>query len=104
MNDRKQQKFGWIGGWLGGFIWVLILSIIFLVQGKGVQAWIGLAITFSAVIVIVYSSPWKHPRTMYRLLMMPIYVLFFAACCPFFYRSGRSVSGAGMTTAPDHHA
>ncbi len=79
MDDRKQQKFEWIGGWLGGFIWVLILSVIFLFQGRAVQAWVGLVITFGAVIVIWYFSPWKHPRTTFRLLMTPIYVLFFAA-------------------------
>lgn len=79
MNDRKQEKIGWIVGWLGGFIWVLILSIIFFVQGKIMHAWLGLLVTCIAIVVILFFSPWRHPRVLYRLLMAPIYSLFFMA-------------------------
>lgn len=79
MGDRKQEKFGWIGGWLGGFIWVLILSIMFFIQDKHVQAWIGMSITCGAFAVILFFSPWRYPHVKYRLLMAPIYVLFFVA-------------------------
>lgn len=79
MSERTQEKLGWVGGWLGGFIWVLILSIVFFVQGKTLQAGIGLLITCSACATILAFSPWRYPRTTYRLLMVPIYMLFFAA-------------------------
>ena len=79
MQQRKQEKIGWIGGWLGGFIWVLILSIVFFVQGKAMQGGIGLLIVFMACAAIVMFSPWRHPQTLYRKLMMPVYVLFVAA-------------------------
>lgn len=32
--SRKGEKIGWIDGWIGGFIWLCILSIVWLVQGK----------------------------------------------------------------------
>jgi phosphatidylserine synthase len=79
MPVRKQEKVGWIGGWLGGFIWVLILSIVFFVQGKALHAWVGVVITCVASASIVFLSPWRFPKTQYRTLMMPIYVLFFLA-------------------------
>lgn len=79
MQERSQEKFGWIGGWLGGFIWVFILSVLFLVQGKAAQAAIGIVITCLACAVIVFLSPWRNPRTPYRKLMVPIYLLFLVA-------------------------
>ena len=79
MTVRRQEKTGWIGGWLGGFIWVLILSGVFIVQDKVVQASIGLLIACAAVTVILFFSPWRHPRVQYRLLMTPVYLMFFIA-------------------------
>ncbi len=79
MSDRRQEKIGWIGGWLGGFIWVLILAVVLLVQGKTLQAWIGLLITCGACTVVLFFSPWRYPRVLYRLLMTPIYILLFLA-------------------------
>ena len=79
MTERKHEKMGWILGWLGGFIWVLILSVVFFVQGKILEATLGLAITIGACVTIIFFSPWRHVRTTYRRLMAPIYVLFFTA-------------------------
>lgn len=79
MASRRQEKIGWIGGWLGGFIWVLLLTVMFFIQDKALQAWIGLLITCGACAVILFFSPWRHPRVLYRLLMTPIYILFFVA-------------------------
>jgi hypothetical protein len=79
MRERNQVKLGWFGGWLGGFIWVFILSLVFFFQGKTLQAGIGLLITCVACVAILGFSPWRYPRTTYRLLMVPIYVLFFIA-------------------------
>lgn len=79
MHSRRQEKIGWIGGWLGGFIWVLILAIIFFVQDRIVQASTGLLIACAAFAIILFFSPWRHPRVLYRLLMTPIYLMFFVA-------------------------
>ena len=79
MRERNQEKLGWVGGWLGGFIWVLILSMVFFFQGKMLQAGMGLLITCVACAAILGCSPWRYPLTTYRLLMVPIYILFFVA-------------------------
>lgn len=79
MSDRKQEKVGWILGWSGGFIWVLILSVIFFVQGRMLQGCIGMLITSTAFVVILFFSPWRHPHSQYRALMAPIYILFLLA-------------------------
>jgi hypothetical protein len=79
MHSRKQEQLGWTGGWLGGFSWVLFLSVMFFVQGKAIQAGLGLLIAGAACAAIVFLSPWRHPHTRYRTLMVPIYVLLIAA-------------------------
>ena len=62
---------------MGGFIWVVILSVIFLVQHRVVQGLLGLALASVAVALIFYSAPWKHPDTPFWKLMLPIYVALF---------------------------
>ena len=79
MSERRQEKIGWIVGWLGGFIWVVILSIVLLVKGHAIEAGAGLLVASLACITIVLLSPWRHPRTRYRLLMAPIYLFLFVA-------------------------
>jgi hypothetical protein len=74
MASRAGEKFGWIGGWLGGFLWVVILSVIFLVQGKVIQGSVGLALFCVAAAVIIAGAPWRHPQTPYWKLMLPVYV------------------------------
>ena len=78
-ESRKGEKIGWIGGWLGGFIWVLILSVIFLIQGKSIPGAIGLVLVCLAVGLIVGGAPWRHPDTPYWKLMLPVYGAFFAS-------------------------
>jgi hypothetical protein len=79
MARRSGEKVGWIGGWLGGFIWVVILSVIFLVQGKLTSGVMGLALFCAAVVCILVGSPWRHPETLYWRLMIPVYVVFFGS-------------------------
>jgi hypothetical protein len=79
MDDRKGEKFGWIGGWSGGFIWVALLSAIFLFQSKWAQGFIGLGLTGAAVYLIIKCAPWRHPDTPYWKLMLPVYLLLFGS-------------------------
>lgn len=79
MKSRQQEKLGWTLGWLGGFVWVPILSLIFLFDHRTVEAGIGLLITAAAGAAIVWLAPWRHPQTRYRVLMVPIYLMFAAA-------------------------
>ena len=60
-------------------MWVVILSVIALVQGKMVQGILGLVITGIGVAAILWSAPWRHPDTRYWMLMLPVYVAFFGA-------------------------
>ena len=79
MHERRQEKIGWVGGWLGGFVWVLILSVILLVRGETLPAVVGLLICATAFAAIGFFAPWRYPRTTYRRLLAPLYVLFFCA-------------------------
>ena len=77
MMNRKGEKIGWIGGWLGGFIWLILLSAVWIVQGKISNGMMGIILFIFAVSLIFMLAPWKHPNTKYWKLMLPIYSLFF---------------------------
>ena len=74
---RKGEKIGWAAGWMGGFIWVIILSMIFLVQGRWLNAILGLLIVVAAVLAILRCAPWHYPNTPYWKLMLGPYAVFF---------------------------
>ena len=76
---RRGERFGWIGGWLGGFVWLCLLSVIWLFQNKISEGVIGIAVFIVAITVIIMIAPWKHPNTKYWKLMLPIYLLLFCS-------------------------
>lgn len=78
-ESRSGEKIGWIGGWLGGFIWLLILSVIWLLQGQISWALGGLSLVAAAVACIFGFAPWRHPTTRYWKLLLPIYAVLFAS-------------------------
>ena len=75
MKERKGEKLGWLGGWSGGFLWLCLLSIAWLVQGKIVNGVLGISLFSVAILLIVVLAPWKHPETKYWKLMVPIYAV-----------------------------
>lgn len=75
--NRKGEKIGWIGGWIGGFIWLGLLSSVWLFQNKISDAILGVILLVAAIMIIIASAPWKHPNTKYWKLMLPIYLLLF---------------------------
>lgn len=75
MAKRTGEKIGWVGGWMGGFLWVLILSIVWLVQGRTVEGITGLMVVGLAVVLIFAAAPWKHPTAPCGKLMIPLYVM-----------------------------
>lgn len=77
MAGDRGRKTGWILGWSGGFVWVLILSIVFLYQRRTMEATTGFLIAILAEASILFLAPWRFPDTTYRNLMAPIYLLFF---------------------------
>ena len=87
MKNRKGEKIGWIGGWLGGFIWLGLLSAVWIFQNKIINGVLGIILFTVAIIIIFMLAPWKHPNTKYWKLMLPIYSLFFISIflCIYFY-------------------
>ena len=77
--NRNGEKMGWIGGWHGGFIWLGVLSVVWLFQNRINDGIIGIAIFIIASIAIIITAPWKHPNTIYWKLMLPVYLLFFVS-------------------------
>jgi len=76
VRKRIGEKIGWTAGWAGGFIWVLILSIVFLLQGRTEQGIFGIALVGTATYVIFYFSPWRFASTHYWKLMLAPYGMF----------------------------
>ncbi len=76
MESRKGEKIGWIAGWIGGFLWVFILAVIFLFQGKYLNGICGLILTSIAITIIFLYAPWRLPELPYWKLMIIPYVLF----------------------------
>jgi hypothetical protein len=88
MANRAGEKRGWIWGWLGGFLSVVLLSVVFLVQGKLLQGFFGLALFSLAVAVIIAGAPWRHPGTAYWKLMLPVYAAFSGSIVWMLWSSG----------------
>lgn len=64
---------------MGGFVWVAILSVVFLVKGQPLQAGAGLLLVGAAWASVTALAPWKHPGTPYWKLMLGPYALFLAS-------------------------
>jgi glucose dehydrogenase len=75
MGRRLGERAGWIGGWTGAFLWVLILAIVWLVQGKTPEGLSGLALVCLGALIIFATLPWKHPKTPFWKLMLPAYLV-----------------------------
>lgn len=78
---RKGEKFGWIVGWIGSFLWLLALSLLWLIQNNTIFGLLGIVVFFIALFFIVFLEPSRHPRTKYWKLLLPNYILLFIAIC-----------------------
>ena len=87
MKHRRGEKVGWTFGWFGGFVWLLILSMIWLFNGQVKNALAGIGLFTVAVFCILWFAPWRYPRTRYWLLLLPIYAAFLLSIF-FAYLSG----------------
>ncbi len=79
MDTRKGEKLGWSGGWAGSFLWVIVLAVVFFMQGKYLQGFMGLLLFTIAMFLIKACLPWKHPRKPYWQLMLLPYSIFILA-------------------------
>jgi hypothetical protein len=73
-RSRNGEKWGWWGGWTGSFLWILILSIVWLFQGRTLPRLAGVVLFLVALALIVYFAPWRHPSTKYWKLMLPLFL------------------------------
>jgi hypothetical protein len=74
--NRKSEKMGWTLGWLGGFLWVAILSVVFLFQGNHLPGLTGLSLFCLSVVAVLTVTPWRYPTTPYGKLMLAPYGMF----------------------------
>jgi len=88
LMNRKGEKTGWLGGWFGCFIWLFILSVVWLFQGKYLFSVTGLLCFGTAIFCIFHFRPWNYPETKYWKLMLPIYILFIASAIMTLYFFG----------------
>jgi len=79
MRERKGEKIGWLGGWTGGFLWLAILTVVWLAQGNMRLATAGTGLVGIAMLFIISLAPWKHPETKYWKLMLPLYAMLMTA-------------------------
>jgi len=77
--NRRGEKLGWTWGWIGGFVWLLVLGILWVLNGQMLQGISAFAAFVVGCIVTVFCAPWRHPRTPYWKLLLPVYAVLFAA-------------------------
>jgi hypothetical protein len=69
-------KIGWVAGFLGGSLWLLILSIVHLVQQDLWGGLVGLIFYLGCLGGIFGLRPWKYPQTrlwkLYTATMAPL--------------------------------
>ena len=75
MAARRGEKIGWIGGWLGSFVWVLILALVIVFQGRIIAGISGLGLALVTFALVFIITPWHFPTTPYRYLLVPFYLL-----------------------------
>ncbi len=98
MEPRTGEKIGWIGGWSGGFIWLLILSIIWMVKHQMLFGILGLLLVALAEGCIVMLAPWRYPKTPYWKLFLPIYLVLAAAVGLAIWAGDFSGTGLGWSS------
>jgi hypothetical protein len=99
MAERKGEKIGWLAGWAGGFLWVLILAIVFLAQGKWMAGVTGLVLVAVALAGINLLAPWRHPTTPYwKLLLLPTGLLWLTIAWAIGAFGGPGAAGAEWWT------
>ncbi|HOU54575.1 MAG TPA: hypothetical protein PLQ97_11660 [Myxococcota bacterium] len=96
MDRRNGEKVGWLGGWAGAFLWVLILAVLFLVQGRIAGGLSGIALAGAGMGAAFLARPWRHGTTPYRwLLLAPMGLLVLAIPWAWWSSADRVQGGDG---------
>ena len=88
-NDHKAclpqgPKIGWFGGFLGASLWLIILSIVYLVNQDLWAGLLGLLFYLVCLTCIFFLRPWKYPQArLWKLYIGTMAPLLLAAA--FFY-------------------
>ena len=76
MKNLKILKMIWYLSWIGTFSWVLILSVILLINLKFLHSLIGFALFSSLIAYISLKNPWKNPNSkLFKLMLIPYLLL-----------------------------
>lgn len=76
MTGWRGEKIGWIGGFTGGYVWVVVLSVVFLLQGRLMEGLSGICLVGVALGCVIRFAPWRFPSTAYWKLMLIPYGIF----------------------------
>ena len=87
-HTRRGEKLGWLGGFAGAFLWIPVLAVVFLVQGKLLAGLLGLPLGALGYGIVVWFRPWRFPDTPYWRLLIPPYLAFSAAVAWGFWAYG----------------
>jgi hypothetical protein len=73
--EQKGPKLGWLLGGLGGLIWLPILAVVWLAQGKVAGAIGGLIVFAVGVLYVFVMPPWRFPRTPVRNVYLGLLII-----------------------------
>ncbi len=83
MNERRGEQIAWIAGMGGGTVWMLFISLFWIYAGNDFIGLSGLFLFSLGIFFVFYFAPWRFPNTRYFILLLPIYVVVFAALALF---------------------
>jgi hypothetical protein len=78
-DPRRGEKLGWLLGWTGSFLFLPVLSIIWLVQENLGSGMAGLLLWLLAELLVLRITPWRFPDKRYWRPMLPLYVILLIA-------------------------
>ena len=63
-------KLGWLLGGIGGLIWLPVMAVIWLAQGKMVGAIVGFIIFALGVLYLFMFRPWRYAHVQLRVIYL----------------------------------
>jgi len=95
--NRHGERRGWIWGWIGGFIWLLLFGLLWSLNGQLLQGVCAFAAFAAGCVATVLCAPWRHPRTPFWKLLLPIYTVLFVDIALILYIYPGAVQCLGLS-------